>query len=159
MYAHILKEKEEFMADIKKDSELLAEIYRNTHYALQSISDLLPETEDETMREELKKMHDGYELISGKAALLAKDAGLELKEPGPFKKAMMWGSIKMNAMKDGSRAHIAEMMTQGTVMGITALARSIGDCDENCDPQIKKLAEELLKMEQDYEKKMKTYLA
>ena len=26
------------MADIKSDSEMLAEIYRNTHYALQSVS-------------------------------------------------------------------------------------------------------------------------
>ena len=39
------------MADIKSDSEMLAEIYRNTHYALQSISDVLPETEDEKMPE------------------------------------------------------------------------------------------------------------
>ena len=146
------------MADIKKDSELLAEIYRNTHYALESISDILPETEDEEMRDELKKMHDGYELISGRAAQLAKDEGLELKEPGPFKKAMMWSSIKYQTMKDDSRAHIAEMMTQGTVMGITALSRSIGDAGETCDPDIRKLADDLLKMEQDYEKRMKMYL-
>ena len=146
------------MADIKKDSELLAEIYRNTHYALESISDILPETEDEEMRDELKKMHDGYELISGRAAQLAKDEGLELKEPGPFKKAMMWSSIKFNTMKDDSRAHIAEMMTQGTVMGITELSRSIGDAGETCDPDIRKLADDLLKMEQDYEKRMKMYL-
>lgn len=147
------------MADIKKDSELLAEIYRNTHYALESISDILPETEDEAMCEELKKMHDGYERISGRAAQLAKDGGMELKEPGPFKKAMMWGSIKMSTLKDDSREHIAEMMTQGTVMGITALMRSISDCDENCNPEIRQLAEELLGMEQDYEKKLKEYLA
>lgn len=147
------------MADIKKDSELLAEIYRNTHYALESISDILPETQDEAMCEELKKMHDGYERISGKAAVLARNEGMELKEPGPFKKAMMWGSIKMSTLKDGSREHIAEMMTQGTVMGITALMRSMSDCDENCDPEARKLAEELLGMEQDYEKRLKTYLA
>lgn len=146
------------MADSKKDSELLAEIYRNAHYALESISDILPETEDGEMCEELKKMHDDYERISGRAAQIAKDEGLELKEPGPIKKAMMWGAIKMNTMKDGSREHIAEMMTQGTVMGITALARSMGDCGENCDPEIRKLAEELLKTEQDCEKRMKTYL-
>ena len=146
------------MEEIKKDSELLAEIYRNAHYALQSISDILPETHDEEMREELKKMHDGYELISGRAAQLAKDGGIELKEPNPLKKAMMWGSIKMNAMKDGSRAHIAEMMTQGTVTGITALARSMGEADESCDPDIRKLADDLLKMEQAHEKRMKMYL-
>ena len=43
------------MADIKSGNELLAEIYRNTHYALQSISDIMPETEDAELCEELKK--------------------------------------------------------------------------------------------------------
>mgnify|MGYP001036622685 CR=1 FL=1 len=146
------------MADNKSGSELLAEIYRNTHYALQSISDIMPETEDAELIEQLKQMHDGYERISGKAALLAKDAGLELKEPSPIKKAMMWGSVKLNALKDNTRAHIAEMLTQGTVMGITALARSIGDSKDCADEDTLALANELLDMEQKYEKKLKSFL-
>ena len=136
------------MADIKKESELLAEIYRNTHYALVSISDILPETEDEALREELKKMHDGYERISGKAAICARDKGIELKEPNPVKKAMMWGSIKMNTMKDDSRAH----------MGITALTRSIGDCKGCQDKEVLSIAEELLHLEENYENVLKNYL-
>ena len=146
------------MADIKKGSELLAEVYRNTHYGLASIADILPETEEEALREELKKMHDGYEKISGKAALYARDKGIELKEPNPVKRAMMWGSIKMNTMKDDSRAHIAEMMTQGTVMGITALTRSIGDCKDCADKEALGIAEELLHMEENYENVLKNYL-
>ena len=147
------------MAETKKESELLAEIYRNAHYVLQSIADILPETQDEAMRETLKRMHEGYERVSGEAAMLAKDAGLELKEPSPLKKAMMWGAVKWNTLKDDSRAHIAEMMTQGTVTGIAALTRSIGECGENCDTQVKKLAETLLKMEQEHEKTFKGFLA
>ncbi len=143
--------------EIKHTSELLAEIYRNTHYALQSISDILPETEDEELREELKRMHDGYEKISGKAAMFGRENGVELKEPNPVKKAMMWGSIKMSTLKDNSRAHVAEMMTQGTVMGITSLTRSINENAEQ-DERVKDLAEELLHLEQDYEKKLKNYL-
>ena len=54
--------------DGKKEEELLAEIYRNAHYALTSIADILPETEDEPLRGELKTMHDEYERISGEAA-------------------------------------------------------------------------------------------
>lgn len=145
------------MADVKKASELLAEIYRNTHYALQSIADILPETEDEKLREELKKMHDGYEQISGKAAIYARDNGIELKEPNPIKKAMMWSSIKINTLKDDSDEHIAEMLTQGTVMGITALSRTLGESRDS-DEEIVKIAEELLQLEQDYEETLKTYL-
>ena len=94
---------------------------------------------------------------TGKAALYGKENGVELKEPNPMKKAMMWGSIKMSTLKDNSRAHIAEMMTQGTVMGITALTRSIHENTEQ-DERVKELAEELLHLEQDYEKKLKAYL-
>ncbi len=145
------------MEEIKSGSELLAEVYRNTHYALQSISDILPETEDEALKEELKKMHDGYEKISGKAALYARENNIEIKEPGPIKKAMMWGSIKMSTFKDNSRAHIAEMMTQGTVMGITALTRSMNEC-QGADQEILQIADELLHMEQGYEQTLKSYL-
>ena len=146
------------MEEKKSGEELLAEVYRNTHYALASIADILPATQEGELKEELKRMHEDYERICGKAALCAKQRGIELKEPNPLKRAMMWGSIKFNTMKDDSRAHIAEMMTQGTVTGITALTRSIGDAGETCDPDIRKLADDLLKMEQAHEKRMKMYL-
>ena len=104
-------------------------------------------------------MLDGYEKISGKAALCARSRGMEVKEPNPLKKAMMWGSIKMNTLKDGSEEHIAEMLTQGTVTGITALARSIGEAESaEGDGEVISLAHELLEMEQSYEQTLKNYL-
>ena len=85
---------------------------------------------------------------------------MELKNPGPIKKAMMWTSIKVNTMKDDSRAHIAEMMVQGTVMGITALKTSIGQMSEQyADREIKDLAEELLHTEEGFEKNWKSLIA
>ena len=72
----------------------------------------------------------------------------------------MWSGIKMNTMKDDSRAHIAEMMVQGTVMGVTALRASLGEMSEaGADEEIKKLAEELLKTEEKFEKKWKELIA
>lgn len=146
------------MTDKKSGEELLAEVYRNTHYALTSISDILPETEDETLREELLKMHEGYEQISGKAAMYAKENGLELKEPNALKKAMMWGSIKMNTLTDNSRAHIAEMMIQGTVMGITSLKTSLSELPKDDDEEITALLKDLIALEEEFEKKLKTFL-
>jgi len=146
--------------EIKKSEEVLAEVHRNCQLALQSISDILPEAEDTDVREELLKQHEEYEKISGKASIIAKDKNIELKNPGPIKKAMMWSSIKMNTMKDNSRAHIAEMMTQGTVMGITALKTTLGEMSEDyADEDIKMLAEELLRSEEQFEKTWKTLIA
>ena len=60
----------------KKDEEVLAEIYRNSQLALQSISNTLPETEDEELRKEMQSQHEGYEKISGKASMIAKNRGI-----------------------------------------------------------------------------------
>ena len=135
--------------DIKKSEEVLAEVHRNCQYAIQSISDILPETDDEEIKEELLRQHEEYERIGGKAALLAKEREIELKNPNPIKKGMMWMGIKMNAMKDDSRAHIAEMMVQGTVMGITALKTTLGEMSPDfADEEIRQLAKELLRSEE-----------
>ena len=90
--------------------------------------------------------------------LQAKERGLELKEPNAVKKAMMWGSIKMSTMMDNSRPHIAEMMTQGTVMGITSLKTSLGDLPEDDDEEITALLKELIELEEVFEKRLKEFL-
>ena len=143
---------------IKKTEEALAEIYRNAQLALVSISDILPAVEDETIKNELHSQHEEYERFSAKAAVLARDMGLELKEPNPMKKAMMWGSIKMNTMTDNSRSHIAEMMVQGTVMGITALRATAGDVPADGNQEIISLLNEMIHKEDQFEKTCKNYL-
>ena len=142
----------------KKAEEVLAEIYRNAQLALQSISNILPQVEDEEIRTELLAQHEVYEQFSAKAAVLAKDKGIELKEPNPFKKAMMWSSIKMSSMADNSRAHIADMMVQGTVMGNTSLRTSASEFEPDGDGEIYALLDEMLKAEEQFEKKWKEYL-
>ncbi|MDE6274128.1 MAG: hypothetical protein K2L87_03665 [Clostridiales bacterium] len=146
--------------EVKKSEEVLAEIHRNCELALQSISNILPETEDQALREELMREHEEYEKIGGRAAILAKDKNIELKNPSGIKKAMMWSSIKMSTMVDDSRSHIAEMMIQGTVMGITALRSTLGEMsDGDADEEIKALAEDLLKAEEKFEKIWKDMIA
>ena len=144
--------------EVKKSEEILAEIYRNCHLALESISDILPAIEDEELKAEILHQHEEYERISGKAACLARDKGLEVKEPGAVKKAMMWSSIKMSTLMDNTRSHIAEMMVQGTVMGITSLKTSLSELPENDDEEITALLKELISVEEEFEKKLKEFL-
>ena len=146
--------------DFKKSEEVLAEVHRNCEYAKQSIADILPETDDAKIKEELLRQHEEYERIASKAALLARERAIELKNPGPIKKAMMWSGIKMNTMKDDSSAHIAEMMVQGTVMGVTALRTTLGEMsDDYADEDVKDLADELLHTEEEFEQIWKQMIA
>ena len=146
--------------ELKKSEEILAEIHRNCQLALQSITDILPEADDTDVKEELLREHEEYEKMCSRAAILAKDKNIELKNPGPLKKAMMWSSIKMSTMTDNSRAHISEMMAQGTVMGITAIRSSLCDMSqEQEDEDIRKLAEDVLAMEERFEEIWKNMIA
>lgn len=144
--------------NVKKTEEALAEIYRNAQLALESISDILPETDDAEIRQELQAQHEEYERFSAKAAMLASNLGLELKEPNPMKKAIMWGSIKMNTLTDKSRAHIADMMVQGTVMGVTTLRTTASELPADGNDEILALLDEMIKAEEQFEKKWKEFL-
>lgn len=142
----------------KKTAEALAEIYRNTQLALQSISNILPQVDDAETKDQLLAQHEEYERFSAKASVIAKNKNIELKEPNLMKKAMMWGSIKMNTLTDNSRSHIADMMVQGTVMGITALRTTASELAIDGDDEILALLNEMIEMEENYEKKWKEYL-
>ena len=142
----------------KQTEEALAEIYRNAQLAIQSIVDITPLVEDEQVKTELASQHEEYEHICARAAVLAKNKGIELKEPNFMKKAVMWGSIKMSALTDNSRPHIADMMLQGTVMGITALRKTKSELSIEGDDEIIVLLNDMLAMEEKFEKVWKEYL-
>lgn len=144
---------------IKQSEEALAEIYRNCDLALQSIDNILPAIAHEKLRQEVKAQYEEYEKISAKAVAISKDKGIALKEPNPFKKVMMWGSIKMNTLTDNTAPHIAEMMLQGTLMGITALRKTESELPPDfADTEIKTLLRNFIDLEEGFEAKLKTYL-
>ena len=66
------------MQEMKKDSEVLAEIYRNAQLALTSISDVMPAIEDEKIKEEILREHEEYERICSEAASLAHKLNVEI---------------------------------------------------------------------------------
>lgn len=142
----------------KTDSEIVAEIYRNAQLALESISDIMPEVEDSDIRNEIMRQHEEYEKICSKAAALALKHNVDVKEPNAIKKAMMWSAIKMGTANDNSSQNIAQMMIRGTVNGITSLKTSLTDGEKGMDPEVKRLLNELINMEEGFEKKLKRFL-
>lgn len=146
------------MEQIKSDGEIIAEIYRNAQLALTSISDIMPDVDDGAIREEIMRQHEEYEKICSEAAHLALKYDMELKEPNPMKKAMMWSAIKMGTAQDNSAQNIAQMMIRGTVTGITSLKTSLSDGEKVMDTEVKKLLKKLITMEEGFEKKLKTFL-
>lgn len=146
------------MQKTKTDGEIIAEIYRNAQLALTSIADILPETDDEEMRQEILSEHEEYERICAEAALLAKKRGAEVKEPSPVKRAMMWSAIKLNTAGDGSRSNIAQMMVRGTVTGITSLQTTLTENRHAMSGDTEALLRRLIDAEERFEERLKNFI-
>ena len=135
----------------------ITDIYKNAHIALQSISDLLPSVEDDDLKTELQDEYEGYEKLIGEISTFMAENDIEPKDVNPFKKAMLWSSIKMKTLFDNSRNQIAEMMINCTVMGINELTAMKNE-QTNLDQDVLELLEKLLKLEEEYEQRLKKYL-
>lgn len=133
------------------------DVYKNAHIALQSISDLLPAVDNEEIKQELQEQYDGYEKLIGKISTFMAENDIEPQDVNFFKKAMLWSSIKMKTLFNNSKNQVAEMMINGTVMGINELTAMKNE-GSNLSPEILDLVTELLNLEEDYEQRLKKYL-
>ncbi len=140
------------------DKETLTSVYKNAHIALQSISNIINETNHPDMRAELDYQYDGYEKFIGKLSSYMKEIGCEPKDIGILQKTFMYTSIKMNTLTDDSKSHVAELMIKGTVMGITELTEILNGHGDGLGEKTKELTKELLDLEEDYEQRLKKLL-
>ena len=139
------------------NKKAITDVYKNAHIALQSISDLIPAVEDEDIKAELKEQYEGYEKLIGEISSFMAESGIEPKDVNPFKKAMLWSSIKMKTLVDNSRNQVAEMMINGTVMGINELTAMKNEC-ANLDQEVCEYVKKLLDLEEKYSERLKKYL-
>ena len=139
------------------NQKAINDIYKNAHIALQSISDLIPAVDDEGIKNELQEEYEGYEKIIGNISTFMAENGIEPKDVNPFKKAMLWSSIKMKTLMNNSKNQVAEMMINGTVMGINELTAMKNE-SKNLDDEILSHLDELLVLEEEYEQRLKKFL-
>ncbi len=139
------------------EKKAVNDVYKNAHIALFSISGLMPAVKDNGIKKELKSQYEGYEKFVGNVSSYMAENGIEPKEINPLQKAFMWSSIKMKTLTDKSRNRIAELMIKGTVTGITELTAMKNE-KGNFSEETVAFIEDLLTLEESYEKKLKKYL-
>ncbi|MGN0819770.1 MAG: hypothetical protein ACI4M6_05175 [Christensenellaceae bacterium] len=140
------------------NEEIINNVYKNAHIALQSISNVLDACSDEEMKAELLDEYDGYEKMIGEISKFMSENKIEPKDNNFMKKAMLFTSIKMNTLCDDSKSHIADMMLKGTVMGISELKQILSRSDEDVDERILDYAQRLCDLEEGYEQRLKQLL-
>lgn len=122
------------------DLAVLNEISKISKMGMDSISYLAPKVTDKEMRKELVAMYSQYGNTQSQLNQHFEKFG-EIPECTPLKDKMMsFAGVQFNTLKDRSNSHIAEIMIQGTLMGIIACQKIL-----NNKLKIQKSTTELLK--------------
>ena len=146
------------MEENEKITKYLNAIYQNIRTAIQSIEDIIPKAESETLKSELSTEQDEYNCLAKECEAFAKAEKIEgLKDNNFIEKARLWTSINMSTMIDNSSRKIAELMLFGTFMGIVTCVKDKGD-HKNVSKELDELIEKLLHFERKNIDKLLPYL-
>jgi len=138
------------------EMELLQYIYKTADMGCEGI-DAVEKHAEERMLRELKREREEYQHIRAEADTLIRRHG---DEPGGNSMMAKLSTEMMSATQmamDDSRSKIAEMMIQGTTMGIVKTIRHLKDFRDG-EGDARKLGERLLKTQENNVEKMKEYL-
>lgn len=139
------------------DIELLNEVYKGCQMGVDSIGEILPKIADSDMITILNEHRSKLMELQKKVVTLASEQNDSIEKPGMVSQLMLKGETKMNIMMDESNSHFAEMLIQGSTMGVTGITRLLRK-SENYNAEVKKLAESLVRLEEHQIEKMKQYL-
>ena len=143
----------------KQTAELLQAVYKNVKMAEESLLNLMPKEDDEQLKSDMTVQLSVYEAFASRAAKHLAEEGIEPKEEGMLTKMSAKMGTMMNTMRDSTTSHLAEMIVEGSTMGVNDMIKQVRRGEESgVSESALRLAKDVL----DYEKKnveeMKKYL-
>ncbi|BCJ94483.1 hypothetical protein acsn021_20520 [Anaerocolumna cellulosilytica] len=140
-----------------KNVEFLEYIYQNTQMGLDTISQLLDIAEDESFKQLLEDQYKEYKVIFDAAEEKLKQHNTEGKDISPYKKVSAYIMINVKTLTDKTAAHIAEMLIQGSIMGVIDIIKNLKKYTD-VKEDISLLGRQLLKTEESNVEQCKRFL-
>ncbi len=145
--------------ELIREEDFLGEIYKNTKMGADSIINLLPKVKDDGMRSAMTMQLDGYERYAARAAAALEERGAEAKKENVMTRFGARMGMVFNTMLDSTTSHIAEMMIEGSNMGITDMTKLLNNFEVgNGDSEAVRLAREVVRFEEHNLEMLKPYL-
>ena len=143
---------------MSKDLEMLSVIYQNAEMGKDTITHLIEITDSVDFRKRLEAQLIEYQGIFDRVDQVIQQQKKTVEGIGSFAKISSYMMINFKTLADKSPSHIAEMMIQGSTMGIVDMTKKIKELQSEVSPEVLKLAEKLLKTEQSNVEEMKKFL-
>ena len=136
---------------------ILNEISKAAKMGMESISFVMQKVGDENMKENLSTQYSEYGKIADRVNTEFEKYG-EVPDESPFgTKMMSYIGTELNAIKDKSNSHIAEIMIQGGNMGIIECQKLLNH-NPQADEPVKNILNDFVTMQKNNIEKMKVFL-
>lgn len=143
---------------MKDHSEkLLGEIYKGARMGMQATKTILNKSSNQALNRELESQYQSYLKSAQEAEKKLIKSNKMPQDNDILAKATLWGSIQMETMADTKASHIAELMINGSTMGIIDMTKSINEF-KDADSGTTSLARRFIKNEERNIEKLKQYL-
>ena len=143
--------------DKNVNKSILDEIHKGAKMGMDSISFVSEKVGDENFKDNLSYQHNLYGDILDQVNDVYKKYGDIPDDNNVMAQTMAWTGIQMNTIKDKSNSHIADMLIQGTTMGIIE-GRKLLNNNPNADKQVIQILDNFVKMQENNVEKLKTFL-
>lgn len=140
-----------------QEAELLRHVYQTAEMGQDGIRSVRNYAKDPALVQALNRQLGEYQQIQASAGGMLRARGIEPEGVGALAKLSAEAMSAMKTMVDHSATKIAELMIQGSTMGVTKSLRTIRDCELK-DPRVRDLADKLLETEQTNIEEMKQFL-
>ena len=145
------------MNEEKKEIDVLDELNKGACMGRDAIHFILDKVEDDNLKKELNNQYNKYKDITDKIGKLYPEySSKEPHETNAMNKMMTWYGIEMKTLFDKSTSKIAELLLQGTNMGIIEGRKLLNNNDTT--EEIHSLVQEYVDMQEDAVEKLKTFL-
>ncbi len=144
---------------METEIKMLSDIHKNADMGQDTLRHILDATDDVEFSKTVSRQMQEYEKafqVSGQM-LKARHAPEEQKEAPMISKWMAHMNINRKSMQDMQTSKLAEMLIQGSTMGVTSLTRQIRDYDGE-DTEVLDFAKKQLKREEKNIDELKKFL-
>lgn len=133
------------------------EIVKNTDMGIQAINNIRSYVEDEELMHKVLCQREDLKKVQFEAEKMLTEKEVVASKSDKFKKIMLKTGVTMNTLFDRSTENIAQMLIEGTNMGINSIQKTINEMNE-CGEEIPAIANDLITLYEKNISELREYL-
>lgn len=139
------------------EQELIDRVYENVRMGSYAIDCIMEKIENPELAELLRKQNKFYLDEVSEIQSLARGLNYEPKDVNVMAKGMSYMSIKTKTLMNNDSPKLAEMLVQGTTMGITDTLKAKSDFIVD-NEELNNIVDRIIKHEEEFVDSLKTFL-